>query len=65
MVHTPAQLRARYGADAAMAIWALAGTKIGLGGNTDAEMAEEITRLGGHHGGEMAKPEICLGPAER
>jgi type IV secretory pathway TraG/TraD family ATPase VirD4 len=58
VVHTPAQLRARYGADAARAIWALAGTKIVLGGNTDAEMAEEISTLCGHYGGEMARPVV-------
>jgi len=58
IVHTPAQLRVRYGADAAKAIWALAGTKIVLGGNTDAEMAEEISRLAGTYGGEMALPVV-------
>ena len=45
IVHTPAQLRVRYGTDAAKAIWALAGTKIVLGGNTDADMAQEISTL--------------------
>ena len=44
IVHTPAQLRTRYGKDTADAIWALSGTKIVLGGNTDAEMAEEISK---------------------
>ena len=58
VVHTPAQLRARYGPDTARAIWALAGTKIVLGGNTDAEMAEEITQLTGMYGGEMALPVV-------
>ena len=58
IVHTPAQLRVRYGADAAKAIWALAGTKIVLGGNTDADMAEEISTLAGMYGGEMALPVV-------
>ena len=58
IVHTPAQLRVRYGADAAKAIWALAGTKVVLGGNTDAEMAEEISTLAGMYGGEMALPVV-------
>ena len=58
IVHTPAQLRVRYGVDAAKAIWALAGTKIVLGGNTDAEMAEEISKLAGNYGGEMALPVV-------
>jgi len=58
IVHTPAQLRVRYGADAAKAIWALAGTKIVLGGNTDAEMAEEISKLAGTYGGAMALPVV-------
>jgi hypothetical protein len=58
IVHTSAQLRVRYGADAAKAIWALAGTKIVLGGNTDAEMAEEISKLAGNYGGEMALPVV-------
>ena len=58
VVHTPAQLRVRYGADAAKAIWALAGTKIVLGGNTDAEMAEELSKLTGMYGGEMALPVV-------
>ena len=58
VVHTPAQLRVRYGPDAAKAIWALAGTKIVLGGNTDAEMAEEISKLAGMYGGEMALPVV-------
>jgi type IV secretion system protein VirD4 len=44
IVHTPAQLRARYGKDTADAVWALSGTKIVLGGNTDAQMAEEISK---------------------
>ena len=58
IVHTPAQLRVRYGTDAAKAIWALAGTKIMLGGNTDADMAEEISKLAGMYGGEMALPVV-------
>jgi type IV secretion system protein VirD4 len=58
IVHTPAQLRVRYGPDAATAIWALAGTKIILGGNTDADMAEEISKLAGMYGGEMALPVV-------
>jgi conjugative relaxase-like TrwC/TraI family protein len=58
IVHTPAQLRVRYGADTAKAIWALAGTKIVLGGNTDADMAEEISTLAGMYGGEMALPVV-------
>jgi hypothetical protein len=58
VVHTPAQLRVRYGADAAAAIWALTGTKIVLGGNTDQEMAEGISKLCGNYGGEMAKPVV-------
>jgi type IV secretory pathway TraG/TraD family ATPase VirD4 len=58
VVHTPAQLRVRYGTDAATAIWALAGTKIVLGGNTDGEMAEEISKLAGMYGGEMALPVV-------
>jgi TraM recognition site of TraD and TraG len=58
IVHTPAQLRVRYGADDAKAIWVLAGTKIVLGGNTDAEMAEEISKLAGNYGGEMALPVV-------
>jgi hypothetical protein len=58
VVHTPAQLRVRYGPDAATAIWALAGTKIVLGGNTDADMAEEISTLAGMYGGEMALPVV-------
>jgi TraM recognition site of TraD and TraG len=58
VVHTPAQLRVRYGADTAKAIWALAGTKIVLGGNTDADMAEEISTLAGMYGGEMALPVV-------
>jgi hypothetical protein len=58
IVHTPAQLRVRYGADAATAIWALAGTKIVLGGNTDADMAQEISTLAGMYGGEMALPVV-------
>jgi hypothetical protein len=58
IVHTPAQLRARYGKDLADAIWALAGTKIVLGGNTDADMAQEISTLAGMYGGEMALPVV-------
>ena len=58
IVHTPAQLRARYGQDTADAIWALAGTKIVLGGNTDADMAQEISTLAGMYGGEMALPVV-------
>jgi type IV secretory pathway TraG/TraD family ATPase VirD4 len=58
IVHTPAQLRARYGKDQADAIWALAGTKIVLGGNTDADMAEDISTLAGMYGGEMALPVV-------
>ena len=58
IVHTPAQLRARYGQDTADAIWALAGTKIVLGGNTDAQMAREISALCGNYGGEMADPVV-------
>src|SRR5579859_7022125 len=58
VVHTPAQLRVRYGSDAATAIWALAGTKIVLGGNTDADMAQEISTLAGMYGGEMALPVV-------
>ncbi len=58
IVHTPAQLRVRYGPDAAAAIWALAGTKIVLGGNTDADMAEEISKLAGMYGGEMTLPVV-------
>jgi type IV secretion system protein VirD4 len=58
IVHTPAQLRARYGKDTADAIWALAGTKIVLGGNTDKEMAEDISTLCGNYGGEMADPVV-------
>ena len=48
----------RYGADAARAIWALAGTKIVLGGNTDADMAQEISTLAGMYGGEMTLPVV-------
>ena len=58
VVHTPAQLRVRYGTDAAAAIWALTGTKIVLGGNTDQEMADGISKLCGTYGGEMASPVV-------
>jgi hypothetical protein len=58
IVHTPAQLRVRYGPDAAKAIWALAGTKLVLGGNTDADVAQEISALAGMYGGEMALPVV-------
>jgi hypothetical protein len=58
VVHTPAQLRVRYGTDAAAAIWALTGTKIVLGGNTDQEMAESISKLCGTYGAEMANPVV-------
>jgi type IV secretion system protein VirD4 len=60
ITHTPAQLRARYGKDTAEAIWALSGTKIVLGGNTDAEMAEAISKLCGFYGGEMADPVVPI-----
>ena len=60
IVHTPAQLRTRYGKDTADAIWALSGTKIVLGGNTDAEMAEEISKLCGNYGGAMADPVVPM-----
>jgi type IV secretory pathway TraG/TraD family ATPase VirD4 len=58
VVHTPAQLRVRYGGDAAAAIWALTGTKIVLGGNTDEAMAEGISKLCGTYGGETADPVV-------
>lgn len=48
----------KHGTDAAKAIWALAGTKIVLGGNTDADMAQEISTLAGMYGGEMALPVV-------
>jgi hypothetical protein len=60
IVHTPAQLRARYGKDIADAIWALSGTKIVLGGNTDAQMAEEISKLCGNYGGAVADPVVPM-----
>jgi len=60
IVHTPAQLRVRYGKDTADAIWALSGTKIVLGGNTDAQMAEEISKLCGNYGGAMADPVVPM-----
>jgi hypothetical protein len=45
----------------ALPVWParpLRGTKILLGGNTDAEMAEEISKLAGTYGGEMALPVV-------
>ena len=59
VVHTPAQLRARYGTALADAIWALTGTKIVLGGNSDEEMGTEISRLCGQvPAGESMRPVV-------
>ena len=59
MVHTPAQLRARYGTALADAIWALTGTKIVLGGNSDEQMGTEISRLCGQvPAGESMRPVV-------
>ena len=59
VVHTPAQLRARYGTALADAIWALTGTKIVLGGNSDEQMGSEISRLCGQvPSGESMRPAV-------
>ena len=59
VVHTPAQLRARYGTALADAIWALTGTKIVLGGNSDEQMGAEISRLCGQvPAGESMRPAV-------
>ena len=59
VVHTPAQLRARYGTALADAIWALTGTKIVLGGNSDEQMGSEISRLCGQvPAGEGMRPAV-------
>jgi type IV secretory pathway TraG/TraD family ATPase VirD4 len=55
IVHTSAQLRVRYGPDAAKVTWVLAGIKIVLGGNADADMAEGVS-LAGTNRGETALP---------
>jgi len=47
VVHTPAQLRDRYGPDAADVIWQLAGVKMLLGGNTDPHLAEAVSKVCG------------------
>jgi len=58
VVHTPAQLVARYGKPTADAIWALAGTKVILGGNSDIELAQAISDLCGHYGDEKSEKVV-------
>ena len=61
VVHSPTQLEARYGKPAAEAIWALVGVKVVLAGNSDEEIAEDISKLCGHYGDE--KSEMVVPPA--
>ena len=55
VVHSPSQLQARYGQAVANAIWALSSVKVILPGNSDAEMAEQISALCGSYGNETSE----------
>ncbi len=61
VVHSPHQLRARYGHAVAEAIWALTSVKVILPGNSDAQMAEDVSKVCGHYGDE--KSEMVVPPA--
>ena len=56
--HTPAQLRVATARTPPGRSGPWPGPKIVLGGNSDAEMAEEISTLAGMYGGEMALPVV-------